>query len=112
MKSNASNVQPSQAAHQAYHWSLVGSLHQGMFFTVSTAAMTHYLNCLVILNFGGRFGLSHDEVGDHLHVLRLRTEQQSYDKVHQSEHRADRHRDRKAEVPRRVAREEGQNRRH
>jgi hypothetical protein len=27
VKSNASRVQPSQAAHQAYHWSLVGSLH-------------------------------------------------------------------------------------
>src|SRR5205807_7479611 len=24
VKSNASSVQPSQAAHQAYHWSLVG----------------------------------------------------------------------------------------
>src|SRR6266852_6218037 len=28
VKSKASRVQPSQAAHQAYHWSLVGSLHQ------------------------------------------------------------------------------------
>src|SRR6202795_4441690 len=27
VKSNASSVHPSQAAHQAYHWSLVGSLH-------------------------------------------------------------------------------------
>src|SRR5436190_1517267 len=27
VKSNASRVQPSQAAHHAYHWSLVGSLH-------------------------------------------------------------------------------------
>src|SRR5690348_7163383 len=29
VKSNASSVQPSQAAHQASHWSLVGSFHQG-----------------------------------------------------------------------------------
>src|SRR5258705_3833213 len=35
VKSNASRVQPSQAAHQAYHWSLVGSFHHGMEFTVS-----------------------------------------------------------------------------
>jgi len=39
VKSNASRVQPSQAATQAYHWSLVGSLHHGMGFMVSTAAM-------------------------------------------------------------------------
>src|SRR5438552_5390205 len=39
VKSNASRVQPNHAAHQAYHWSLVGSFHQGMLFTVSTAAM-------------------------------------------------------------------------
>src|ERR1700756_4071673 len=39
VKSKASRVQPSHAAHQAYHWSLVGSLHHGMFFTVSTAAI-------------------------------------------------------------------------
>src|ERR1700720_4227271 len=37
VKSNESNVQPSQAATQAYHWSLVGSLHHGMVLTVSTA---------------------------------------------------------------------------
>src|SRR3954452_21339273 len=35
VKSNASRVQPSQAAHQAYHWSLVGSFHHGTEFTVS-----------------------------------------------------------------------------
>src|SRR5215470_13546647 len=29
VKSKASNVQPSHAATQAYHWSLVGSRHQG-----------------------------------------------------------------------------------
>src|SRR5438046_5533609 len=40
VKSNASRVQPSQAAHQAYHWSLVGSFHHGMFPTVSTAAIS------------------------------------------------------------------------
>jgi hypothetical protein len=39
VKSKASNVQPSQAADQANHWSLVGSLHHGMDFMVSTAAM-------------------------------------------------------------------------
>ena len=39
VKSKASKVQPSHAAHQAYHWSLVGSFHHGMFFTVSTAAI-------------------------------------------------------------------------
>src|SRR6266481_991697 len=39
VKSKASRVHPSQAAHQAYHWSLVGSFHQGMLFMVSTAAM-------------------------------------------------------------------------
>src|SRR6516164_5012746 len=41
VKSNASRVQPNQAAHQAYHWSLVGSLHQRMLFIVSAAAMLH-----------------------------------------------------------------------
>src|SRR5262249_13225271 len=30
VKSKASSVQPSQAAHQAIHWSLVGSFHHGM----------------------------------------------------------------------------------
>ena len=30
VKSNASNVQPSQEATQAYHWSFVGSFHQGV----------------------------------------------------------------------------------
>src|SRR6516165_4067799 len=29
VKSNASNVHPSQAANHAYHWSLVGSFHHG-----------------------------------------------------------------------------------
>ena len=42
MKSKASKVQPSQAADQASHWSLVGSFHHGMGFAISlsTAAMT------------------------------------------------------------------------
>src|SRR5262249_46913477 len=39
VKSKASSVQPSHAAHHAYHWSLVGSRHHAMFFTVSTAAI-------------------------------------------------------------------------
>src|ERR1700732_2869271 len=30
VKSNASKVQPSQDATQAYHWSFVGSFHQGI----------------------------------------------------------------------------------
>src|SRR5579863_8901715 len=42
VKSNASSVHPSQAAPKAYHWSLVGSLYQGMLFALSTAvAMAH-----------------------------------------------------------------------
>src|SRR5215475_15552870 len=32
VKSNASSVQPSQAAHHAIHWSLVGSFHHGTVF--------------------------------------------------------------------------------
>src|SRR5215469_4512469 len=42
VKSKASSVQPSHAAHHAYHWSLVGSLHHEIVFMVcfSTAAMT------------------------------------------------------------------------
>src|SRR5215472_15716994 len=39
VKSKASSVQPSHAAHHAYHWSLVGSRHHAMFFAVSTAAI-------------------------------------------------------------------------
>src|SRR3984893_4245686 len=39
VKSKESKVQPSQAATQAYHWSLVGSFHHGMVLTVSTAAI-------------------------------------------------------------------------
>src|SRR5262252_3501374 len=37
VKSNESSTQPSHAATQAYHWSLVGSFHHGMVFAVSTA---------------------------------------------------------------------------
>src|SRR5215510_11027008 len=36
VKSNASRVQPSHAAHHAYHWSLVGSFHHAALFTIST----------------------------------------------------------------------------
>src|ERR1700756_3880287 len=39
VKSKASSVQPSHAAHQAYHWSLVGSLHHGTAFMILTAAI-------------------------------------------------------------------------
>src|SRR5881227_2744287 len=37
VKSNESSVQPSQAATQASHWSLVGSFHQATVFAVSAA---------------------------------------------------------------------------
>src|ERR1700747_1982193 len=40
VKSNESKVQPSHAATQASHWSLVGSFHHGMgFVSATTAAM-------------------------------------------------------------------------
>src|SRR5207245_2430393 len=40
VKSNASKVQPSQEATQAYHWSFVGSFHQGIgVVAVSTAVL-------------------------------------------------------------------------
>src|SRR5246127_3949107 len=39
VKSNESNVQPSQAAIQANHWSLVGSFHHGTVLTASVTAM-------------------------------------------------------------------------
>src|SRR5579864_509027 len=35
VKSKASRVQPSQAATQAIHWSLVGSFHQGIWLTTA-----------------------------------------------------------------------------
>src|SRR5690348_15569872 len=38
VKSNASSVQPSQAAIQATHWSLVGSFHQGILAEASAVA--------------------------------------------------------------------------
>src|SRR6516225_133231 len=41
VKSNASNVQPSQAAHHASHWSLVGSFHHGMALTVCAVTIFH-----------------------------------------------------------------------
>src|SRR6201997_580692 len=37
VKSKASSVQPSQAAHQAYHWSRVGSFHHGIGFVFASA---------------------------------------------------------------------------
>src|SRR6201997_622418 len=43
VKSKASNVQPSQAAHQAYHWSLVGSFHHGMGVVLAAAVAIAYL---------------------------------------------------------------------
>src|SRR5499426_1509441 len=43
VKSNASSVHPSQAAHHAIHWSLVGSFHHGI-RAVSAIAIAH-LSC-------------------------------------------------------------------
>src|SRR5215831_19025339 len=39
VKSKASRVQPSQAAHQAYHWSLVGSFHHGTLLIASRSTV-------------------------------------------------------------------------
>src|SRR5689334_13016578 len=39
VKSNASNVQPSHDATQAYHWSLVGSFHHGIELAVVPTAV-------------------------------------------------------------------------
>src|SRR6516162_2025672 len=39
VKSNASRVQPSQEATHAYHWSFVGSFHQGTWPVVISAAV-------------------------------------------------------------------------
>src|SRR5215469_15133654 len=44
VKSNASNVQPSHEATQAYHWSFVGSFHQGIGL-VSKAALISVPPC-------------------------------------------------------------------
>src|SRR5712691_7742347 len=41
VKSNASSVQPSQAAHHAYHWSLVGSFHHGICAVWTPIAIAH-----------------------------------------------------------------------
>src|SRR6202035_1256256 len=42
VKSKASSVQPSQAAHHAIHWSLVGSFHHGTAAAApTTVAMAH-----------------------------------------------------------------------
>src|SRR5215471_17758801 len=45
VKSKASSVQPSHAATQAYHWSRVGSLHQGIGFSLLIAATIAHLPC-------------------------------------------------------------------
>ena len=42
VKSNEFSVQPSHAAIQACHWSLVGSFHQGT-FVIAVADMVHSL---------------------------------------------------------------------
>src|SRR5215471_7886176 len=39
VKSNASSVQPNHAAHQASHWSFVGSFHHGVVPAVVTAVV-------------------------------------------------------------------------
>src|SRR5712692_3136826 len=41
VKSKASRVQPSQAAHHAYHWSLSGSFHQGISAASAPIAITY-----------------------------------------------------------------------
>jgi hypothetical protein len=43
VESNASRVQPSHAAHQAIHWSFVGSLHHGICLVVSAAVLMPFL---------------------------------------------------------------------
>src|SRR5256714_11968868 len=43
VKSNASRVQPSHAAHQAIHWSFVGSFHHGICLVVSAAVLMPFL---------------------------------------------------------------------
>ena len=50
VKSNASSIQPSQAATQASHWSLVGSRHHGICRETSTAAITPSLRFRRALN--------------------------------------------------------------
>src|SRR5437588_5648612 len=51
VKSNASSVQPSQAAHQAYHWSLVGSRHHAT-RPASITAIAHLLFGLARFRLG------------------------------------------------------------
>src|SRR5215469_6359408 len=41
VKSKASRVQPSHAATKAYHWSFVGSFHQGAALTSATVDMRY-----------------------------------------------------------------------
>src|ERR1700751_2174651 len=43
VKSNASRVQPSHAAHHAIHWSFVGSFHHGICPVVSAAVLMPFL---------------------------------------------------------------------
>src|SRR5215471_15885142 len=45
VKSKASRVHPSHAAHHAYHWSLVGSFHHGMRFGASLSTAAIRLSC-------------------------------------------------------------------
>ena len=52
VKSNASNVQPSQDATQAYHWSFVGSFHQGI--GVPAGATAVLIADTFSLNSGGQ----------------------------------------------------------
>src|SRR5215831_8214840 len=53
VKSKASSVQPSQAAHHAYHWSFVGSRHHAT-RPASIAAIRH-LSCSIRVLFGPCF---------------------------------------------------------
>src|SRR6516165_9901857 len=113
VKSKASRVQPSHAAHQAYHCSLVGSFHHGMSFTLSTAAIAQTSSstcCFTGSTPGSESG--NNEVRNHLDIFGLGAEQQGNDEIYQPEQRAYRHRDCEAKVPRRVGREVGQDRWH
>src|SRR5438046_157988 len=59
VKSNASRVQPNQPAHQASHWSLVGSFHQGIALAVPAAVVMARTSFMPV----GRGERRHDDGG-------------------------------------------------
>src|SRR5271166_927790 len=103
VKSKASSVHPNQAAHQAYHWSLVGSFHHGMVFKVSTAAIAPSPCSKRPLPRGlaptVRASSGHRQFRDHHRALRLRAEHQRQDEIDQPEHRAHQHRNGEPQIP-------------